>query len=160
MQISSTRFGEVDIREDAILVFPDGMIGLPGQRYALLSPGPDSPFYWLHSVEHGDVAVPVTVPWLFFNTYEVRVPDEDAARLELDAPGDADIVCVVRAAERLEDFTVNLVAPVVLHRSRRLGRQIINDAHGYAVRQPLFSEVQLSDVMAEAPRVPAAAQAV
>ena len=85
--------------------------------------------------------------------------DEDAARLELSDPADADILCVVRASEHLEDFSANLVAPVVLHTNKRLGRQIINDAHGYAVREPLFGEVELGDVQATTPRVPVAAQA-
>lgn len=151
MQIGSTRFGEVEVREDAILHFSDGLIGLPGTRYALLAAAPDSPFSWLHSVEHPDVAVPVTVPWLFFGDYEVRVPDEDAARLELASPGDADILCVVRATEQLADVTANLAAPIVLHTARRLGRQIINDVHGYAVRQPLFTEVELGEAASAAP---------
>ena len=156
MMISSTRFGEVEVRDDAVLDFPDGLIGLPGTRYALLGDAPDSPFFWLHSV---DVAVPVRNPWLFFDSYEVRVSDEDAARLELADPADADILCVVRASEQLEDFSVNLAAPVVLHTNSRLGRQIINDAHGYAVREPLFGEVELGDVQATTPRLPVAAQA-
>jgi flagellar assembly factor FliW len=159
MMISSTRFGEVEVRDDAVLDFPDGLFGLPGTQYALLGDAPDSPFFWLHSTQHDDVAVPVTNPWLFFDAYEVRVSDEDAARLELADPGDADILCVVRATERLEDFSVNLAAPVVLHTASRLGRQIINDAHGYAVREPLFGEVELGDVQASTPRVPVAAQA-
>jgi flagellar assembly factor FliW len=159
MMIGSSRFGEVEVRDDAVLEFPDGLIGLPGKRYALLGEAPDSPFFWLHSVDHADVAVPVTNPWLFFDTYEVRVSDEDAARLALVDPSDADILCVVRASERLDECSVNLAAPVVLHTSTRQGRQIINDVHGYAVREPLFAEVELSDVQATAPRIPVAAQA-
>jgi flagellar assembly factor FliW len=92
------------------------------------------------------VALPVTTPWLFFSNYEVRVPDEDARRLELNRPEDAHILCVVRASEELSEFTINLAGPVIVHRGRHLGRQIINDVGGYSVRQPLFSEVELSDV--------------
>ena len=157
--ITSTRFGEVEVRDDAVLEFPDGLIGLPGTRYALLGNTPDSPFFWLHSVDHDDIAVPVTNPWLFFDSYEVRVSDDDAARLALADPADADIYCVVRATEDIENCSVNLAAPVVLHTNNRVGRQIINDAHGYAVREPLFGEVELGDVQATTPRVPVAAQA-
>jgi len=157
--IDSTRFGEVEVADDAVLTFPDGMIGLPGARYVLLAASPESPFYWLHSAEHPGIAVPVTSPWLFFADYEVRVPDEDARRLELADPGDADIFVVVRATERLEEFTVNLAGPVIVHAGARLGRQIINDTRGYAARHPLFSEVELNDVQASSPRVPVAAEA-
>ena len=150
MDIESTRFGTFQVLDDLVLTFPDGLIGLPGERYVLVAKDESSPFYWLHSADHADVAVPVTNPWLFFSDYEVRVADEDANALELAAPGEADIFCVVRAASGLEEFTVNLAAPVIIHRARRLGRQIINDAGGYSVRHRLFSEVELNEAKAMA----------
>lgn len=159
MQIQSSRFGEVEIRDDAVITFPDGLIGLPGSQYGLLAANADSPFMWLHSVEHPEVAVPVTNPWLFFGDYEVRVSDEDARSISLGDSAKADILCVVRAAEDLAEFTINLVAPVVIHTDERLGRQIINDARGYAVDQSLFTEVQLSEITAAASHLPVAATA-
>jgi len=159
MQIESTRFGALEVRDETVLSFPDGLIGLPGTSYALVAQTERTPFYWLHSAEHADVAVPVTMPWLFFSGYEVRVPDEDASRLELADAGAAEIFCVVRAASSLEDFTINLAGPVIVNAARRIGRQIINAAGGYAVRQPLFSEVELNEVRNDSVRavVPATA---
>lgn len=148
MLIESTRFGRLDVRDDTVLAFPDGLIGLPGTRYALIAQSDRTPFYWLHSADHPNVAVPVTMPWLFFADYEVRVPDEDAVQLMLGDLGSAEIFCVVRAAAALEEFTINLAGPVIVNAERKLGRQIINAAGGYAVRQPLFSEVELNQVRA------------
>lgn len=159
MQIESTRFGKVEVRDDAVMSFPDGLIGLPGTLYALLAQDPDSPFMWLHAVEHPEVAVPVINPWLFFPDYEVRMSDDDARAIELEDSTKASILCVVRAGEELADFKVNLVAPIVLHADALLGRQIINDVRGYAVDQPLFSEVQLSEITAAASPLPVAASA-
>ena len=78
MQIQSTRFGTVEIRDDAVITFPEGLPGLPGQKWAFVAKSDDSPFYWLHSVEYADVAIPVTSPWLFFSNYEVRVDEDNA----------------------------------------------------------------------------------
>jgi flagellar assembly factor FliW len=160
MQLDSTRFGKIEIREDAVLTFPDGLIGLPGRQYALIAQTEDSPFYWLHSVEDGDLALPVTNPWVFFSDYEARVSDGDAAEIGIEAPEEATIFCVVRAAERPEDFTANLLAPVVVHAARRVGKQVINEAGGYRVREPLFAEVELNAVELTSPGVPVAAWAV
>jgi flagellar assembly factor FliW len=160
VQIDSSRFGRIEIREEAVLTFPEGLIGLPGTRYALIAQDEGSPFYWLHSVEDADLALPVTNPWLFYGDYEARVSDEDAKALELEGPEDAAIFCVVRAAERPEDCTVNLLAPVVVHAARRAGRQVINEAAGYRVREPLFAEVELNNVEPSSPGVPVAAWAV
>lgn len=159
MQIESTRFGAIELRDDAVIDFPDGLIGLEGRRYALIAQSEESPFYWLHSVDRPDVAVPVTNPWLFFGDYELRISDDETRRLGLEGPQDADIFCVVRAASELADFTVNLVSPIVVHAARRLGRQVINDTGGYRVRQPLFSEVQLEHVSSPSIGAPVAAMA-
>ena len=90
--------------------------------------------------------MPVTIPWLFFSDYAVRVSDEDENALGVEGAEDLDVLCVVRATSTLEEFTINLAGPILIHRVSRRGRQIVNDEGGYAVRQPLFSEVQLSDV--------------
>lgn len=157
MQIESTRFGVIDVRDDAEITFPDGLIGLPGARYVLLAQSDSSPFYWLHSLEHPDLALPVTSPWLFFSDYEIKVSDDDARRLELDQPDQADVFCVVHASEHLEEFSINLVGPVIIHAEKRLGGQIINEIGGYRVRQPLFSEVELNHVQPASSFVPVAA---
>ena len=146
MNVNTTRFGTLEVSEQAAVSFPDGLIGLPGTDYVPLAHADDSPFLWLQSTEEPAVAVPVTTPWLFFESYEVRVGDDDARRLGLNDPSDADILCVVRAGESLQDFSANLAAPVIVHRTTRVGRQIINDAGGYSVRHPLFDEVGLNEV--------------
>jgi flagellar assembly factor FliW len=160
MHIESTRFGTVEIRDDAVLTFPEGLIGLPCKRWALLAQSESSAFYWLHSIEDPAVALPVTNPWLFFSDYEVSVPDEDASLLNLQNPGQADIFCVVRASARIEDFTVNLRGPLVVHAASRVGRQIINEVGEYEVRQPLFSQVTLADVRPSQPAAPVAATGI
>jgi flagellar assembly factor FliW len=160
MQIESTRFGTVTIRDEAVLTFPDGLIGLPGQRWALLAQSESSAFYWLHSIDDPAVALPVTNPWLFFSDYEVSVPDEDAGRLRLTSAEAADIFCVVRASERIEEFTINLRGPLVVHAADRCGRQIINEVGDYDVRQPLFAQVTLADVRPTQPAAPVAATGI
>jgi flagellar assembly factor FliW len=160
MQIESTRFGTIDIRDDAVITFPDGLIGLPGKRWALLAQTESSAFYWLHSLDDPAIALPVTNPWLFFSDYEVSVPDEDVARLNLESAEQADIFCVVRASARLEEFTINLRGPLVVHATQRCGRQIINELGNYDVRQPLFSEVALAEVRPSQPAAPVAATGI
>ena len=159
MDIDSTRFGTFTVRDDLVLTFPDGLPGLPGEQYVLVAQDEGVPFYWLHSVEHADVAVPVTNPWLFFADYEVRVSDEEADELGLVSPDEAEIYCVVRATPELGDCTVNLAGPVIIHRSNRVGRQIINDAGGYSVRHHLFSEVELNEAKALAAGISAPVEA-
>jgi flagellar assembly factor FliW len=153
MKIDSSRFGPIEIPEEKVITLPQGLIGLPGTKYALVTRDENSPFLWLHSVEDGGLAIPVTNPWLFFPEYEVRISDDDAASLGLEGPEQADILCVVRAAEEIRDFTVNLLSPIVLHAEKRVGKQVINEVH-YDVRVPLFAEVDLAEAGAAEPQAP------
>ena len=156
MQLESTRFGNIEVREDAVLAFPNGLIGMPGEHWVLLAHD-DGPFYWLHSLDDPDLALPMTNPWTFFIDYEVKVSDEDTAKLGIESPEHVAVFCVVRASDSLADFSINLVGPIVIHSEKRIGGQFINEIGGYNVRQPLFSEVELPDVQPATNAVPVAA---
>jgi flagellar assembly factor FliW len=158
MKIESSRFGAMEIKDEDVITLSNGLIGLPGTRYALIAQKEGSPFLWLHSVEHGNLAVPVTNPWLFHPEYEVRVSDDDAGALELDSPEQVDILCIVRASEELGEFTINLLSPLVVHGGKRVGKQVINEAGGYAVNEPLFGEVELEQARVASPQAPVALQ--
>ena len=136
--LASTRFGELEIPQDAVIEFPSGLIGLGGKRFALLAKTDDAAFAWLHSMEDPDLALPVTNPWRFFGDFEVELSDEEASRCGMtadDADG-ASVYVTVRAGENPQDFCANLRAPIVIAGGR--GHQVINQAAHAPVRAPLF----------------------
>lgn len=137
--LHSTRFGRLEIPEEAVLDFPTGLIGLGGARYALLARDDDAAFVWLHSLDDPQLAVPVTNPWRFFSSYEVELSDDEAERIGVDASTATSVYVTVRAAEALEDFCANLAAPILIADGR--GHQVINQAPDAPVRAPLFSDL-------------------
>ena len=137
--IDSTRFGALDIPDDAVIEFPNGLIGLGGTRYTLIAREESAPFLWLHSLDDASLAVPVTNPWHFFSTFEVEISDAEAERIGVTDPSQAEVLVTVRAGESVEDFRANLRAPILISGGR--GHQVINEAPGTSVRAPLFAEV-------------------
>lgn len=144
--LHSTRFGHLEIPEEAVIAFPTGLIGLAGSRYALLARDDDAAFVWLHSMDDPQLAIPVTNPWRFFSTYEVELSDEEAARIGIDDATATSVYVTVRAAESLEDFCANLAAPILIADGR--GHQVINQAPDAPVRAPLFTDVATSGAAA------------
>ena len=136
--LKSTRFGDVELADDAVVEFPNGLIGLRGTRYALVPHGDDGTFVWLHSMEDPALALPVTRPWNFFSDYEIELSDSEAERIGVTDPSQADVYVTVRAGGTAEDFTANLRAPIVIAGGR--GFQVINDAGDPPVRAPLFGQ--------------------
>ena len=57
--LHSSRFGDLEIPDEAVIEFPYGLIGLGGTQYALLARDDDSAFVWLHSLDDPDLAVPL-----------------------------------------------------------------------------------------------------
>ncbi len=137
--IDSTRFGALDIPEDAVIEFPNGLIGLGGTRYTLIAREESAPFLWLHSLDDPSLAVPVTNPWHFFSTFEVEISDAEAERIGVTDPAQAEVLVTVRAGESVEDFRANLRAPILISGGR--GHQVINEAPDAPVRAALFAEV-------------------
>jgi flagellar assembly factor FliW len=135
--LESTRFGTLEIPHEAVVEFPNGLIGLGGRRYALLARSEDATFVWLHSLEDPDLALPLTNPWRFFTSYEVELGDDEAERIGV-GDTDAAVYVTVRAGEVLEDFSANLRAPILI--AQGAGHQVINQAPDAPVRAPLFAE--------------------
>jgi flagellar assembly factor FliW len=135
--LSSSRFGELEIPEESILEFPNGLIGLASRRYALLARSDESAFLWLHSADDPTLAVPVTNPYRFFPDFALDMDDDEAARLGIEADTDVTVYVTVRAAAALDEFTANLRAPIAL--VGNTGHQVINQAPNCAIRAPLFA---------------------
>jgi flagellar assembly factor FliW len=146
--IESTRFGSLEIADDAVIEFPNGLIGLGGSRYVLIAREESAPFLWLHSVDDPSLAIPVTSPWQFFASFEVEISDSEAQRIGIEDPSKAEVVVTVRAGESIEDFRANLRAPILISGGR--GHQVINEAKDTSVRAPLFAEVPAPEAEAVA----------
>ncbi len=135
MQIETTRFGAIQIPEEAQLDFPRGLYGLVGIRGYCLLPHDDlGAFQWLQATEAPAIAMVITDPFRFFPGYEVDIPDQAAELLQATAAGDVAIYTgITVAADRQQIFT-NLLGPLVVNHRTGIGMQIIQDANRYSTR--------------------------
>lgn len=137
--VDSSRFGRLEVADEAVIDFPTGLIGVGGNRFALLARDESAAFQWLHEVDEPDLALPVTDPFAFFPDYAVQISDGEATRIGIDDPSTTEVYVIVRAAEELEGFTANLLAPILV--CDGMGHQVINEAPGAAVRAPLLAGI-------------------
>jgi flagellar assembly factor FliW len=140
LTIDSTRFGRIEVAPDSAIEFPHGLVGFESRRFTLIAREPDAAFLWLHALDDPALALPVADPRRFFADFHVELDDDERAALGLPEDPDAIAVYVtVRASERLEDFTANLRAPILIAAGRAY--QVINEAPGADLRAPLFGEL-------------------
>src|SRR3954451_7491339 len=124
MNIATTRFGSLTIDEADVLTFVDGLIGMEDcRRWVLLGDAENSALAWLQSVDRAEVALGVVSPRRFVPEYQVRVAKREIAPLGLENPAEAQVLVIVSQANG--SLVLNLKAPLVVHLSARLGRQIV-----------------------------------
>jgi flagellar assembly factor FliW len=134
---TSSRFGDVEVDPEAVIEFPRGLIGLGGDKYALLGKPEDEAIVWLHSVNDPDLAVPVADPWSFFADYAVDLPDDEAERMGITDPAQARVLVVVRVGETPQECYANLKAPILVVNGT--GHQVLNEADA-PLRAPLLPD--------------------
>lgn len=133
--------GEIEVKDDAVLYLPDGLLGFEDlKRFILLEVEEFQPFMWLLSVEEPNLGFAVSDPRLFFpERYDLPMSDADRDTLDLQ-PGDTiSVFVVVSVADGGRRITANLKGPVVLNTRNRLAKQVVVYSPSYSVRQQLLA---------------------
>jgi flagellar assembly factor FliW len=144
MNLSTSRFGEISISEDEIIIFPEGIPGFEHTRQYVLVPhkacqGRKSPFRWLQSIEEPGLALPVINPWAFRPDYAPTVPGPMIKQLGItDVWEQAQFLAVVTIpSSDPSSTTVNLLAPILINRQTKVAKQVIIQNECYSIRTPL-----------------------
>lgn len=136
MQIQTSRFGEVTIGQEQLLTFPRGLVGLPDAAlFALLPAGPQSPYYWMQSLDDPNLAFLVTDPNAFFKDYDVPIREETQQDLHLVDTKDGRLLVICNRVG--EWLTGNLLGPLVINTATRLAQQVVLTEKKWTCRQPL-----------------------
>lgn len=136
MLIETSRFGTIDVSDDVMITFKDGLLGFPEcRRYALVETCADAAFLWLQSVDEPALAFVVCDPRTFVPDYTVPVRSEDVASLELSHLGDCQVWAIVNKSD--DHLTANLAGPLVVGVTSRLGRQMVLSDKRYSTRHTL-----------------------
>lgn len=124
-----------DSLEDKVIRFPGGIPGFPDhERFVLVELVPDGAFHELRCVDDPDIAMLVTVPWLFFPDYAPVLSDDEQVELGIESASDATLFCAVNIDEESESLHVNLLGPFIVNQETRTGRQLVLAGSDYPAR--------------------------
>ncbi len=122
MKVKTRYFGEIEVEESKIILFPWGIPGFEHLRRFLLLE--EKAFFWLQSVDEEAVVFAVCDPFLYFPGYEVEIPSVECEVLGLSKESDVVILAIMNFRSSRE-IGVNLLAPIVINCKLRMGKQII-----------------------------------
>lgn len=148
MKVNTRVFGEVDIAEEKLLTFDNGIIGLENmKKFVLLydsEKGEGDTITWLQSLDDADFAMPVINPYIVKQDYNPVVEDEMMGSLGELNPEDLMVFTTIKVPADITQMTVNLKAPIIIHAKTRKGCQIIAENDDYLVRQPVYEALKAS----------------
>ncbi len=139
MVVQSTRFGPLEVGDQDIISFPQGLPGFEDEKaFVYLPYGPDSPFAFLQSVGEPALTFFIAEPFPFFTDYEFELSDDRAKEIGITADSPFQVFCIVTVPDNLEEMTANLLAPLVVNWKERRAIQTVLDNKGYTTRHRLF----------------------
>lgn len=141
-KINTLRFGELEIEEQDVVRFADGIPAFEDEHEFVVLPYEEgTPYMFLQSMMTPELAFLMTDPFVFFPDYSFELDDENMDRLAINSMDDV-LVCTLISVPRsgVADMTTNLLAPVVINRHTMQARQIVLEKTQYTTKHRLFPE--------------------
>ena len=143
-KINTLRFGELEIEEQDVVRFADGIPAFEDEHEFVVLPYEEgTPYMFLQSMMTPELAFLMTDPFVFFPDYSFELDDENMEKLAINSMDDV-LVCTLISVPRsgVADMTTNLLAPVVINRHTMQARQIVLEKTQYTTRHRLFPEAK------------------
>lgn len=146
MRVQTKFFGEVELDDNKILEFPNGIIGFEDfKKFAIIYDVEDdreTKISWLQSLEEPVLALPVVDPLAIVPDYAPMVEDELLKPLGNPADEDLLFLLVMTVPSDMKKVTANMKAPVIINTKTCTGVQLIVDNADYPVKYNVYDAVQ------------------
>ena len=146
MKIKTKIFGEIEISEEKIVTFQDGIIGFPEmKRFALLHDeerGSGAGVRFLQSLDEPGFAMPVMDPLAVKPDYDPEVDDELLASAGRITEENLLVLVTVSIPGDLTQMSVNLQGPIIINIDEHKACQLIVENSNYPVKSPVYDILQ------------------
>lgn len=146
MKIKTKIFGEIEISEEKIVTFQEGIIGFPEmKRFALLHDeerGSGAGVRFLQSLDEPGFAMPVMDPLAVKPDYDPEVDDELLASAGRITEENLLVLVTVSIPGDLTQMSVNLQGPIIINIDEHKACQLIVENNSYPVKFPVYDILQ------------------
>lgn len=148
MLVQTRHFGEIDLDENKIITFEDGLIGFEScKRYTILYNNEDegnNTISWLQSLDMPELSLPVISPLAVLADYNPIVEDEVLMPLGNLTEDNVIILLTLSVPSDITKMSANLKAPLVINAETKKGCQIIAENPDYVIKYNIYEQVKKS----------------
>lgn len=142
MKIITKNFGEIDIIEENIIKFLEGIPGFEEEKefVLILNEDGENPFHFLQSVKNPELSFVIVNPFEIFSDYDILLPEIAINKLMIEEQEEVAIYSIVVVPEDMTKMTTNLLGPIVINTNKMLGKQVILDDERYVTKHFIFNQ--------------------
>ena len=145
MKVNTRLFGEIDVAEERIITFTQGLMGFEDySHYTLIYDSEKKgKIMWLQCLDEPQLAFTVMDPMELVTEYNPVVEDEWLTPLgEVESEADYFLLAVVTVPSDLTKMTANLKAPIVINMNTKKACQLIVNNDDYQIRYNVYDYVR------------------
>lgn len=139
-------FGDVELADEKVLEFPNGLIGFENMtKFAIMYDEEDkgkTRISWLQSLEEPLLALPVIDPLAIVDDYVPMIEDELLEPLGNPADEDLLFLLAMTVPSDMTKVTANMKAPIIINATTKKGVQLIVENEDYPVKFNVYESVQ------------------
>ena len=125
LAIETSRFGTLEIDDNKVITFPDGLLGFSNLKHYILLDYKDTALKWLQSVGDPYIAFIVVEPTVLYPNYSINLDSTIREFLQLKNDYDLIIFLTIRVEEK--KVIANLNGPLLINATLMRGFQIVID---------------------------------
>ena len=146
MLIQTRYFGEIDVDDEKVITFEDGLIGFENLKKFTLIYNNESEtsktVTWLQSLDEPMVAFPALSPCYVMTDYNPVVEEEVLASLGQLTEENTAIFLTLTVPSDITKMTTNLKAPIIINADTKKGCQVIAENPEYVVKYNIYDVIQ------------------
>ena len=146
MEFTTKLFGRVNVEDDKIIEFPEGILGFPElKKFALLYDNEKNTaggFNFLVSVEEPAFMLPVVPALVVEPGYSPKFTEDIEASIGKLTEENALVLVTMTIPSDVTKMTVNLNAPIVINADSKKGIQSVIGNEDYDVKYPIYDKLK------------------
>lgn len=143
MKVNTTRFGELEVNNEDVILFSEGLLGFEKlNKFFVVDPGDSTLILWLQSVDDAKIAFPIIEPKIFKPDYVAKLMASDMASVELENINNANIYTILTIPSNVTEMSANLKAPIVINNEKKIARQIVLQDSKLTVKHEMYKDLK------------------
>ena len=146
MEFTTKLFGKVNVEDDKIIEFPEGILGFPElKKFALLYDNEKNTaggFNFLVSVDEPAFMLPVVPALVVEPGYSPKFTEDIEASIGKLTEENALVLVTMTIPSDVTKMTVNLNAPIVINADAKKGIQSVIGNEDYDVKYPIYDKLK------------------